>query len=149
MADAIIQIITALVATFFFAVMFNIKGRKLIFASFGGMLAWISFLIVNYFSKSEFISCFFAAVVFSVYAEIMARILKTPTTTFIIPAFIPLVPGSYLYYALKAAMARDISLFLEKAYSTLGVVVSLSAGILLVNIIARNIKITGTKKEDK
>ncbi|MBQ1965266.1 MAG: threonine/serine exporter family protein, partial [Clostridia bacterium] len=41
----------------------------------------------------------------SVYAGIMARVLKTPATTFITTSLIPLIPGGSLYYTMAYAFA--------------------------------------------
>ena len=38
------QVIVALVASLGFAIIFNIRGRKLIFAAIGGGLSWFCYL---------------------------------------------------------------------------------------------------------
>lgn len=47
---------------------------------------------------------FFAAIAVTIYAEIFARIKKTPTSTFLIVPMIPLIPGGVLYYTMSYAL---------------------------------------------
>ena len=50
----------------------------------------------------------FIAILITIYSEIWARILKTPATTVLMPTVIPLIPGGSLYYAMDAALRRDM-----------------------------------------
>ena len=91
MTDAIIQILAALVVTLAFGIVFNIRGKKLLVGMFGGMLAWSLFLLLGLAVESEVARYFLVSVAISVYSEIFARVLKTPTTTFYIVALISLL----------------------------------------------------------
>jgi len=80
----ILQIITAFIGSLGFALLYNIRGKKLIIAAIGGLISWGLFIVFGWFIADEAIRYFIVALLLSLYAEIMARILKTPTTTFII-----------------------------------------------------------------
>ena len=54
------------------------------------------------------------AILITIYSEIWARILKTPATTVLMPTVIPLIPGGSLYYAMDAALRRDMPQFIVK-----------------------------------
>lgn len=76
---------------FFFSIIFNLRGEKLFFSSFCGAR------MVDYFiltTSSLFKTCFFfiAAIIITIFSEIVAKELETPVTTTLIPALIPLVP---------------------------------------------------------
>ena len=72
------------IVTFGFGILFNIKGKKLIFAALGGGLSWYCYSLPLSLGLSEVSSLFISALVFSTYSEILARIFKTPVTSFII-----------------------------------------------------------------
>ena len=92
----IIQILSGFVGTIGFAILFNVRGKRLVLASLGGFLSWLIFVLLNLHIPSEPICYFIVAFLISTYAEIMARVLKTRTTSFITPSLIPLIPGSSL-----------------------------------------------------
>ena len=63
----------------------------------------------------------------------MARLLKTPTTTFIITALIPLIPGSSLYYTMSYAFQSDLEKFMHKGIYTLELASSLALGVIIAS----------------
>lgn len=139
--NSVIQILSSFVGTLGFCILFNIRGKKLIFSSLGGALAWFFFLALNYLFNKEILCYFLVSVIASIYSEIMARVLKTPVTTFSIAVLIPLIPGSALYYSLKFALEGSTGDFVTKASYTLSLAAALSVGIILVNTVARHINI--------
>ena len=130
MRDALLQIFTGAVGSLCFALLFNIRGKRLFFTAVGGFLSWTVFLMLNVFIKNDPLNYFFVALILSAYAEIMARILKTPTTTFIITTLIPLIPGSSLYYTMAYAFQGSGEKFLEKGIYTLELSAALALGII-------------------
>jgi len=80
---------------------------------------------------------FLAMTAISVYAEIFARIEKTPTTTFLVPSVIPLIPGSALYYTMNYALNEQWTLFAQKAFYTLELAMALALGIIAVTTATR------------
>ena len=146
MKDEIIRIISAFVGTLAFAVLFNIRGKRLVYAALGGLLSWSLFEIIDIFINNEVIIYFVVALLSSFYAEIMARILKTPTTAFIITSLIPLIPGSSLYYTMAYAFHSDVDRFMQKGIYTLELASSLALGIIIattvVNIVFKKSKHT-------
>ncbi len=139
--NSVIQILSSFVGTLGFCILFNIRGKKLIFSSLGGAMAWFFFLALNYLLNKEILCYFLVSVIASIYSEIMARVLKTPVTTFSIAVLIPLIPGSALYYSLKFALEGSTGDFVTKASYTLSLAAALSVGIILVNTVARHINI--------
>jgi uncharacterized membrane protein YjjB (DUF3815 family) len=115
-----------------FAFLYNIRGKRLVGAAMGGMLCCALFCVLGLFIDSEPIIYFIVSVVTSIYAEILSRVLKTPTTTFIITALIPLIPGGSLYYTMSSAFEGDFDLFLSNAISTLLLALALALGVCMV-----------------
>ena len=67
-----------------------------------------------------------------VYAELLARFMRTPATLFVIPAVIPLVPGSSLYYAMSCVVQRDLASAREYGTQTLEFALAIAAGMSFV-----------------
>lgn len=133
----ILQILSGGIGTLAFGVLFNIRGRRLAVTALGGFLSWFLFVVLCNFISSEPLNYFIVAVAISFYAEIMARIVKTPTTTFITTALIPLIPGGSLYYTMAYAFHSDIERFLEKAIYTLQLASALALGIIIATTVSR------------
>lgn len=79
-------------------------------------------------------------------AEWMARLLKTPTTTFLMTTLIPLVPGASLYYTMAYALGSDMEKFIQKAISTLKLAGALALGIVIATMIVKIMKTKGDKQ---
>ena len=114
-----------------FALLYNIRGRRLVAAAGGGLLCCALFVILGLFIQNEPLKYFIVSLATSVYSEIFSRILKTPTTTFIITALIPLIPGGALYYTMSSAFEGDFDIFLTNAISTLLLALALAVGVCI------------------
>ena len=129
---ALIQIITGGLGAAGFALLYNIRGKRFVFAALGGLLAIVFYLGLGLVIENDIFNYFICASLVSLYAEIMARVLKTPTTTFIITSLIPLIPGGSLYYTMTNAFSGDLNSFIDKGLYTLGLAGALAAGIIVV-----------------
>jgi uncharacterized membrane protein YjjB (DUF3815 family) len=127
----ILQIIAGFVGSLGFGILFNIRGKRLIFAAVGGLISWGLFVVFNKAFSNEAICYFLVAAIVSLYAEISARFLKTPTTTFITTSLIPLIPGSSLYYTMNSAFIGGFETFVQKAIVTLQLAAALALGVIL------------------
>ena len=134
---SIIQVIMGAIGSFGFSVLYNIRGKKLVLAGLGGLLSWSLCLILQIWFDSEVFRYFLSAAFVAVYAEILARILKTPTTTFLVPAIIPHVPGGSLYYTMKFALNQQWYEFFSKAFYTVELALALAMGIIAVSSIVK------------
>jgi uncharacterized membrane protein YjjB (DUF3815 family) len=144
--DTLIEILAAFAGTVGYGALFNVRGKKLLFAGLGGMCGWIIYLLLNTVIANEIICCLIVAVITSAYSEILARVLKTPATTFYIATLMPLIPGSALYYSINAAVGGDLQGFIHHISRTVEFAAALSVGIIVANTVARNIKPKKIKK---
>jgi len=103
----IIQFIYAWLATYCFAIIFNVRGKKLIFSAFGGGIAWI-FYFISISKYNSGISFFIATLVLTIYSEIISRYLKTVVTSILIPGLIPLVPGNGIYHTMLSIIEKNL-----------------------------------------
>ncbi|MBQ9773770.1 MAG: threonine/serine exporter family protein [Clostridia bacterium] len=137
MNPEILQIVTGFLGSLGFAILYNIRGKKLLFAALGGFLSWTIFVLLQFWIPGEALRYFAVAVTISVYAEIMARLLKTPTTTFLITSLIPLIPGGSLYYTMSSALEGNLNGFLDRGLYTLQLAIALALGIVLTTAVAK------------
>ena len=143
----IIEVISAFISSFAFGIVFNIKGKNLFFSALCGALGWFIYKFSIKMGSSDTTALFWAAVGLSVYSEIFARILKTPVTTFVIAALIPLVPGGGMYYTMVEAITGNVMKSLETGIKTLASAGVLALGIILVSTITKTlIKYNSSKK---
>ncbi len=133
----IIQLAAVLIGSFCFGALFNLRGKKLLASAFGSIMSWGLFLVLSRWIENEPVNYFIVAVIISLYAELMARVLKTPATPIVTTSLIPLIPGGSLYYTMAYAFESDFGKFLEKAVSTLKLASALALGILVVTALSQ------------
>ena len=137
--EKFIQLIAALMGSMGFAMLFNIRGKKIVIAAVGGFMSWAAYLIPDCVVKNPYFCGFVATVVTTLYAEIMARIEKTPVTVFLVSATIPLIPGASLYRAMNCLMQKDYSGFGQQGTYTLLFAASMAAGMTFTTVLFRMI----------
>ena len=114
----IIQVIAAGLGAGGYSILFNIRRDKLVFASAGGSFAWIIYILASQFTPNAFVTNMLAASFATLYSEILARIKKAPTTVFLIPSIMPMIPGGGLFYTMSAVM-NIIPILMPSAVSIL------------------------------
>ena len=144
MEGIIIKILSGFIGSCGFAVLYNIRGKKLIFAAMGSLISTAMIVLLSLAIDNQPICYFIAAITLSVYAEIMSRLMRTPRTTFILIALIPLVPGGALYNTMAFTFRGDWSNFWVNALDTLGITIALALGVVLVSA---TVKVINKRKE--
>lgn len=141
-----IQVLTGALGTLGFAILFHLRGKKMLLSVLGGFLSWGIFLILEPLFAGEATRYLLSSAVITVYSEILARLMKTPTTTFLVPSFIPLIPGGALYYTMNYALNKQWSQFAQQAFYTLQLALSLAVGIIAITTVVRLITGVITKR---
>ncbi|WP_294348227.1 threonine/serine exporter family protein [uncultured Clostridium sp.] len=132
-----------------FAVIFNIKGKKLFYAFLGGGLSWLVYEICLSLNISSIVGFFISSVCCSIYSEIFARVLKTPVTTLIVCCLIQLVPGAGMYNTMFEIVNGNIDVGLSLAISTISSAGILALGIIFVSTITRYLRIKIKPRNNK
>ena len=133
----LVQILSGTAGSVFFAILFNIRDKRLVFAGVGGFLSWAMYIMFFYVTGSEVVGYFLVSFLITLYAEVMARVLKTPTTTFIMASLVPLIPGASLYYTMRFGLLGDSDLFIGKAIYTLELASAIALGVILASAAAK------------
>lgn len=132
MGDELIQILMAFLGTIGFAIFFNIRKIRLLLVGIGGAVIWTVFLVVNHVTEQEMIALFAASVLASVFAEILARVVKSPATVLLVPMVIALIPGGNLYYTMFYMVQGHSILFQSYLKLVLQEAASIALGIMIV-----------------
>ncbi|MCM1544126.1 MAG: threonine/serine exporter family protein [Ruminococcus sp.] len=144
--EALTIIISGIIGTTGFALLFRIQPKKIVFASIGGGLTCLVYVICCIYSSNEFFQNLFPALVATAYAEIIARLVKSPATPFIACSIIPMVPGGKLYYTMYYFVINDMTQFRVTLMQTLRIAAGLAVGIILVSVIIREINYSKFKQ---
>lgn len=129
------HLIFALLSTAAFCVLWHLPLRYLLLASLGGAAGCALSAFLGTFIESTLYTGLLVSIFSAAYAELVARRVRAPATLFLIPAIIPLVPGSSLYYTMLALVQSDSAGLHEYGLQTVRWVVSLAAGISLVGVV--------------
>lgn len=139
MSQIMVQLIAAFLGSLGFALLFNIRGNRLLPAATGGLLAWGTYLVVGIWSQSDPLRFLIASIVLTFYAELFARIKKTPATLFLVAGTIPLIPGGYLYHTMNDAVHGRWTAFLVSGKDTMVLAVAIAIGMLVAMSVLQSI----------
>ena len=134
MQDILVGAFGAFLAALGFGVLFNIQDRKkLLWCGINGGIGGLVYeLCIASRQVSEMNANFLAAVAFTLVAEVLARKMKSPVTSFIVCALIPLVPGGTMYDMMIEVITNDPYEALVLLLKTLSIAGLLALGILVV-----------------
>ena len=98
-ARSIELVILTLMASTGFSVVFNIQLKDIGFAALGGAIVRIVYLLIQLgLPEYRFVCVTIAAFVAALYSEILAIVRKEPSTLYLYPSIVPLIPGDLFYY---------------------------------------------------
>ncbi len=128
----IIQFIFSVLSVVAFCLIFNVRGKIGVYASLVGGTGWIVYLLATKMGFSVGVGYFLAAAIATFGSEVIARKLRTPVTSSLIPVFTPLVPGGGVYYTMFYIFNGDYERGLEKGVETFIVSIAITLGFLVV-----------------
>lgn len=130
-----LSLLFAYVACFGFGYIFHIRGKLLFITPIGGVIIWAGYLLLENVTSQIIVRTFLATMIVAVFCEIIARVMKTPVTVFMIISILPLVPGSGIYYTMQACIKSDYSAFIEKGIETIGIAGAIAVGMLIISTV--------------
>lgn len=125
--------IACFLASFGFGLIFNIPKNKAFYAGLTGGIGGLVYFISLNFNISETVALLLSSIVFSLFSEILARILKCPSTMFSICALIPFVPGGKIFLAMVEVIDGNLSLALNYGLTTVFQASALVIGMVVVS----------------
>ena len=138
MKEWLLHIVSAALGSLSFAMFFGVRSRKLWFSLLGGVLNWGLYLLaMKKMGLPATMAYALGAAAGTLYAEILARIVKTPVTVFVITSVIPMVPGGALYYTMLGLLQGDKATFVDRGLYTLSAAGAMALGIFAATMLFR------------
>lgn len=149
MEAILIKIVAGTIATLGFAILFRLKPSHWPFAVFDGLVACVCYFGFTELFGGNFLPNLLAAFAVSVFADFFARICKAPSTVFILPGCIALVPGGSLYYAMSNLLSENREVALEYFLTTLTIGIAIGGGIIAASLLRVTIQAISRKLKRK
>ncbi|MBQ3860184.1 MAG: threonine/serine exporter family protein [Clostridia bacterium] len=144
-----IQVTAAAFSCLGFCLLYNIRTFGMFICMAGGALGWGVYLAAGRFGAKGLLCNFLAAAAISLYAEIMARIRKFPSFSYLVIALLPLVPGAGVYYTVEYLLQEDASMSLRQGTETAAIAGLLAVGIMMVSSVFRMIGVAKQQMREK
>ena len=135
MMQHVIQTLMGALGAVGFAILFNVRGKRLILFFLGGALDWAVYLICTQNGCSMFVGLLFATMTAAISSEILARIIRTPVLLSLVPMLIPLIPGGDLYRSMDGLIQGDSECFLHHGSNAITAAGAICLGIICVTAI--------------
>ncbi|MEB3429946.1 threonine/serine exporter family protein [Citroniella saccharovorans] len=127
--DIIFEFVIMAISVVSFAYAYNIPPRSLLAVGLTGGVSWIIYSLLRSIDK-EYLGVFLASLTIGTMAIFFSKKHKLPSTVYIIPSIIPLVPGMSLYFTMyNIVMENYNEAFLRGIYAIA------TAGLLACGII--------------
>lgn len=133
-----VQLISCTIACIGFAFWFKIRGRQVAYSGVGAFITWGIYVLVYDLWPSNFFATLAASVFVALYAFIMSRINKAPSTIFLTASVFPLIPGPNLYYMMYGCVSRDYNMAVDETIILLVTCLAIAFGFNIVDILSRS-----------
>ena len=155
--NSIELVFLTLLASTGFSVVFNIQLKDLPFAAIGGAIVRIVYILIQLALPPEYRFVYILAAAFcaALYSEILAITRKEPSTLYLYPSIIPLIPGDLFYYTALGLIWGNVDLITGNGPALALSLIGISVGFVLCSTIVHYIrkfkflKILSNKKEEK
>lgn len=112
-------------------ILYRIPRSVLLYASATGAAAWLVNQSLVDAGANIVTAGFCGSVTVGVMAEILARLLRKPATIFVIPGFIPLVPGREAYTTMRYLVEGQYLPAVSQGVQTLLLAGAIASGIFV------------------
>lgn len=131
---------SGIIGTIGFSILFKSNKSRVLCCAVGGALVIFIYAFCVKRSDNLFFQNFVPSLVATVYAEIMARVMKAPTTPILACSIIALIPGGRLYYTTyHFVTSENMELFQGELLAMLQVAAGICVGITCISVIVNEI----------
>lgn len=138
----LLQSIFAFCAIISFSVLIEAPKRCLIVNGILGMTGWAIYLYTEQYT-SMLMATFVSGLVLAIISHILARIIKTPVTTTLIPSILTIVPGAGMYQTVYYLFTSDMQQALSSLVFTIGAAGAIALAIFIVDAFVAVVKKIG------
>ncbi|MBQ7221551.1 MAG: threonine/serine exporter family protein [Synergistaceae bacterium] len=133
-------VILSYVASIGFGIVFMIPPKDLWLAGLGGALARLALVSLTPITDNRLLFVTLSAMAAALYAEFLAVVRRIPSTYFIYPSIIPLIPGDLFFFALAGLYLGDRAGVEANGINCLLSLAGLSIGFVLSSTVAHHIR---------
>ena len=121
-----------------YAYLLNAPMNTVLPASLTGLLGYVIYeVMINLLGQSMIFGYFIATVVIAVICECAARIMRMPSTIFLLTALVPLVPGYTFYCAMLSIVERNGAAFASYSLEAVQIVAVIAVGAAVTSTLFR------------
>ena len=125
-----------------YAFLLNAPLNTVLPASLTGLLGYVLYeALIRFSSCSMIFSYFFATVVITVLCEIEARMMRMPSTIFLLTALVPLVPGYTFYCAMLSLVENNGQAAASYGLEAVQIVAAIAVGAAITSVVFRAITV--------
>jgi len=136
--QVLIHSVGAFGGTLGYAFLLNAPLTTVLPASLTGLLGYVLYELLLGFSTCGMIfSYFLATVVITVLCEIEARMMRMPSTIFLLTALVPLVPGYTFYCAMLALVEDNGRVAASCGLEAVQIVAAIAVGAAITSVVFR------------
>ena len=140
LTDPVFLVILSFVASVGFGISFMIPPKDLWLAGLGGALARLALVSLTPITDNRLLFVTLSAMAAALYAEFLAVVRKQPSTYFVYPSIIPLIPGDLFFFALARLYLGDKAGVESYGINCLLSLAGLSIGFVLSSAVAHYIR---------
>ena len=134
----LLRCVGAFGGTLGYAFILNAPMSTVFPASVTGLAGYLIYeLLLHFTGMGALFSYFAATVVISVACEIEARVMRMPSTIFLLTALVPLVPGYTFYLAMLSMVEDKGALAASYGLEAVQIVAAIAVGAAVTSIIFR------------
>lgn len=133
------ELLLSAAATAFFAFLIRTPLKTVPVSAIAGGISYALCSLLTALTGHGILSYFPAALFAALAGETAARIYRMPSTIFVFPAIIPLVPGLGLYRSMLALIRSDTAGFLTAGSRTVFISCAIASAVAVVSLLARRI----------
>ena len=144
----LLRCVGAFGGTLGYAFILNAPMSTVLPASVTGLIGYLIYeLLLNFTGAGVLFSYFISTVLISVACEIEARVMRMPSTIFLMTALVPLVPG-YTFYLAMLSMVEDKG-YQAAAYGleAVQIVAAIAVGAAVTSVLFRTMMAKPWKKK--
>jgi uncharacterized membrane protein YjjB (DUF3815 family) len=135
-----IHFIFSLIGTAGFSVFLSVPKIDVPVSGLAGAVGWTIYMALVKADEGTVVATFIATLVIGTLGIIFSKILKKPSSVYIIPGIIPLVPGYGMYTTMILALTDKFELSVRKGLETILVGLAIACGLVLTESVRRMLR---------
>ena len=122
----------------FFSLLISAPKKSIPISSAVASVGYVLYDIICIGFGHEVAAFFFGTLLISISSELLARVMRMPSTVFVVPAIVPLVPGVGIYMTMLHIVEDNLMLAAQRGTATLLNAAAMAVAIALGNVLAVN-----------